>query len=139
MDKTNNQQAGGSKLLRGFVIGSAVGAAAALLMTPKTGKDMRQMIRRKSDDISMAAKDRVVSLTSQAMETAGDVSNKVVSFVGQVKDIASGVGGTINKLASQAKEIGHDHKNEAQQAGVAIADKDKSTAETASQSALIKE
>lgn len=129
MEKTNNQQAGGSKLLRGLVIGSAVGAAAALLMTPKTGKDMRQMIRRKSDDISTAAKDRVVSLTSQAKETAEDVGDKVVSLAGQAKDIASGVGSTVTKLASQAKGMVNDYTNRAQQAGIATLDKVESAAE----------
>ena len=66
MEKTNNRPAGGSKLLRGLVIGSAVGATVALLTTPKTGKDMRETIRRKSDEISTAAKDRVASFTAQA-------------------------------------------------------------------------
>lgn len=77
MENVNNRQAGGSKLLKGLIIGSAVGATAALLMTPKTGKDMREIIRRKSSELSTTARERAGSLASQAKDKAGDVSTKV--------------------------------------------------------------
>jgi gas vesicle protein len=135
MEKTNNRQASGSKLLRGLVIGSAVGATAALLMTPKTGKDMRETIRRKSDEISTAAKDRVASFTAQAKETAGDISDKVVSLAGQAKDAAGDVGSKVSSMASQAIGIVDNYTNQAQKAGIAIADKVGSTAEKAGSAA----
>ncbi|MFC5652844.1 YtxH domain-containing protein [Paenibacillus solisilvae] len=129
MEKTNNRQSGGSKLLRGLVIGSAVGATAAILMTPKTGKEMRETIRRKSDEISTATMDRVASFTAQAKETAAGVSNKVVSMAGQAKDAAGDVGGKVSTLASQAKGIVDNYTTRAQEAGVAVADKVGSTAD----------
>ncbi|CAH1210865.1 hypothetical protein PAECIP111893_03307 [Paenibacillus plantiphilus] len=77
MENVNNRQAGGSKLLKGLIIGSAVGATAALLMTPKSGKDMRETIRRKSSELSTAARDRAGTLASQAKDKASDVSTRV--------------------------------------------------------------
>ncbi|MBW7460368.1 YtxH domain-containing protein, partial [Paenibacillus sepulcri] len=61
MENTVTKQTGGS-LVKGILIGGAVGAAAAVLLTPKTGKDMRETIRRKSSEISGAARDHAVNI-----------------------------------------------------------------------------
>ena len=46
----------GSSLLQGFLIGSAVGAAAAILLAPKSGKELRSDIKEKGNDVLDGAK-----------------------------------------------------------------------------------
>ncbi|MCQ6558839.1 YtxH domain-containing protein [Paenibacillus mendelii] len=95
MGNQNNQQAGGSKMLKGLLIGSAVGATAAMLMTPKTGKDMRETIRRKSSELSTTAREKATTLAAQAKDTAS-------SLAGHAKETASDVSDRVNELGRAA-------------------------------------
>ena len=98
MGNQNNQQAGGSKMLKGLLIGSAVGATAAILMTPKTGKDMRETIRRKSSELSTTAREKATTLAAQAKDTAS-------SLAGHAKETASDVSERVNEIG----QIGRAH------------------------------
>ena len=44
-----NNQRNHSKLLRGFFVGSVLGAAAGFLMAPKSGKELRSDIKARTD------------------------------------------------------------------------------------------
>ena len=46
----------GNGLLRGFLIGSAVGALAAILLAPKSGRDLRWDIKERGYDTLDGAK-----------------------------------------------------------------------------------
>lgn len=77
----------------GTLIGGAIGAITALLLAPKSGKELRQDIAEKSSDIYGKASD----LFSQ-------VESKV----------SSSVGTTINEGKEKAKKIVTDAKNQAE-------------------------
>ncbi len=49
----------GSSLVMGLVLGAAVGAAAALLFAPTTGKQSRELVRQRTGKIAGAVKDRL--------------------------------------------------------------------------------
>ncbi|MFD2618022.1 YtxH domain-containing protein [Terrilactibacillus laevilacticus] len=76
MSKTEkNQGKRGSLFFAGMMLGSLLGASAALLLTPKTGKDMRTQvdrgthsIRRKSVDFIQLAKERSSSLAKSVSD-----------------------------------------------------------------------
>jgi gas vesicle protein len=51
-----------------FVIGAAVGAAAALILAPATGRDTRAYLRRRGNELGRDAMDRGRELGRDAME-----------------------------------------------------------------------
>ncbi len=84
-------------MVKGILIGSAVGAAAAMLMTPKSGKEMRETIRCKTTEWSSAARDRASAIASSAMGKVSEVSDRV----GDLSRTA------VNKAASAAEQTAH--------------------------------
>lgn len=67
-------------LLWGALIGSVVGSVTALLLAPKSGKELRQ-------DIAEGAK----TVGSKTTELAGKVGEQGAFLIGKVKDTAGGV------------------------------------------------
>ncbi|MGN7355732.1 YtxH domain-containing protein [Paenibacillus sp. SAF-054] len=67
-------------LLWGALIGSVVGSVTALLLAPKSGKELRQ-------DIAEGAK----TVGSKTTELAGRVGEQGAFLIGKVKDTAGGV------------------------------------------------
>lgn len=53
-----------------FVTGLGVGAAVAMLLTPKSGEDMREMLSERAEDGRRYAKRRVRELSSVANDVA---------------------------------------------------------------------
>jgi gas vesicle protein len=65
----NKKEGMGKGLLLGFLIGGIAGAITALLFAPKSGKDLRDDIKRKSDEVKDGAK-----------KIFSDASSKVKGF-----------------------------------------------------------
>ena len=55
-----------------FVIGAAVGAAAALILAPASGRDTRAYLRRRGNELGRDAMDRGRELGRDAMERGRD-------------------------------------------------------------------
>ncbi|SDG71909.1 Gas vesicle protein [Planococcus glaciei] len=79
----------GSSFLKGAATGAIVGAAAGLLLTPKSGKEMQAVVKEK---------------TSDTKEKLGGVTEKAKGTVGQVKEKTSGVTEKAKGTLGQAKE-----------------------------------
>ncbi|WP_238357675.1 YtxH domain-containing protein [Cohnella zeiphila] len=82
-------------MLKGVLVGGAVGAAAALLLAPKSGRELRQDIRDKYRQTSDKAKTLVTNATEKTKEIvshvgqrASEVADKTQSVVRAVKDEA---------------------------------------------------
>jgi len=107
METTNTKQTGGS-LVKGILIGGAVGAAAAVLLTPKTGKDMRETIRRKSSELSTATRDHAVNIVGATRDTAVSLAeaarDRATALADQAKDKASDVTTKVNELGQAAAD-----------------------------------
>jgi gas vesicle protein len=90
--------------LVGAIIGGVVGAAAALLLAPKTGKELR-------NDLS-GQMDSLMNKTDQWREVAGQKSNQFAAAAmektGQMKDMALEKGnqlvGVVKEKTQQVKE-----------------------------------
>ncbi len=68
----------------GAIVGSAIGAVAALLLAPKSGREMREEITEQAEELKMKsielttiARDKATEITSVAKETAEDLTNKL--------------------------------------------------------------
>jgi gas vesicle protein len=85
----------------GMLVGSAIGAAVALLYAPQPGDLTRDMIKQKAGE----AKDKAGELATTAREKAGTVAGTISSTVtekaGSVRDSATG-------MVDQVKSTAHD-------------------------------
>ncbi len=53
-------------LLGGMIIGAALGAIAGILVTPRTGKETRQILKKSADALPELAEDLATSIQFQA-------------------------------------------------------------------------
>jgi gas vesicle protein len=74
-DDTKRSRGIGS-ILTGFVIGGLIGAAAALLMAPQSGEEMRARIRDRSLELKDMAVRTVEDTRSRAEEAIHDTVSK---------------------------------------------------------------
>ena len=63
----------GGEFFAGFVIGALAGAAAALLLTPCSGEEMRQLIEEKGIELKNQAERMAEEAKAKAELAAGDV------------------------------------------------------------------
>lgn len=82
----------GSGFLVGLLVGTVVGAAIAVLMTPATGEDARKFLREKA----------VEPAKSKLAELAGEVRVKAVDIAENVKEKATDMA---QDLKDRAEEI----------------------------------
>ena len=59
----------GPGLISGFVIGAAIGLVAAILLTPKSGKEIRELLRGKAADIPETIKEHTADRKKVYRET----------------------------------------------------------------------
>ncbi len=85
----------GKGFVLGFFIGGVIGAVTALLFAPKSGRELRQDIKEKVDEIKDGAK----KVTSQVKDITQTFVNKDDNFF----DSTSGVVEGFSKVSSAAK------------------------------------
>lgn len=97
----DNEDSGASSFLLGAVVGGVIGAATALFLAPKTGKEMR-------DDFSTQAvqlKDKGIELSAIAKDKASEYGSvakeKATEFASTAKDKTGDVTKTIQQQSGQ--------------------------------------
>lgn len=98
---------GSRDFIIGVLVGSAVGAAAALLYAPQAGAETRERIREKSNEVA----DRTSELTQQAKDRAAELARQAQSRTSELKQQAQG---RISDLGTQAKTKVGDISTQAQ-------------------------
>ena len=81
-----------------LMIGVGAGALIALMLAPKTGKQMRKDLRRKYDD----ARDTLQDWSEDAMDRVNDVVDRSADWADELRDVAR------EKAAPIAKAIKRD-------------------------------
>jgi gas vesicle protein len=81
-----------------LMIGVGAGALIALMLAPKTGKQMRKDLRRKYDD----ARDTLQDWSEEAMDRVNDVVDRSADWAEELRDVAR------EKAAPIAKAIKRD-------------------------------
>ncbi|MCM3086361.1 Gas vesicle protein [Bhargavaea ginsengi] len=83
----------GSGFIAGALIGALIGAGAALLLAPKTGKELRTdvtnqagTIKEKGIELTHVAKDKTSNITGSVKEKTGDITKKVQDQTSKVVD-----------------------------------------------------
>ncbi len=72
-------------VLSGFLVGSVIGAATALLFAPRSGEEMRSDIRNKAVELRDQATDTVKDTVSQAKSRVSDARDNVMDKVEDLK------------------------------------------------------
>jgi gas vesicle protein len=80
-------------LLKGALIGSVIGAATALLLAPKSGRELRGDIRDRYSDVQSRTKQMITEVGNKTQEVAkqvgqqaSDIMDKTRSAVSAAKD-----------------------------------------------------
>ena len=90
-------------LMVGFLAGSAIGAAIALLYAPKSGKELRADIRQKKDEIIDDASEYWEVTRSKANDYMNEAKVKAQDVISQAKQRASSLIDDANKILNDAK------------------------------------
>jgi gas vesicle protein len=70
-----------------LTVGALVGAAAALLLAPKTGEETRELLREKGTDWARQARERGSELAKRAHETVGDAQVRAQEYLGRGREV----------------------------------------------------
>ena len=70
-----------------LAVGAIIGAAAALLLAPKTGDETRELLREKGTDWAHQARERGSELAKRAQETMGDAQIRAQEYLGRSREV----------------------------------------------------
>ncbi|OPY87804.1 MAG: YtxH-like protein [Smithella sp. PtaU1.Bin162] len=98
-------------LLKGLIIGGLIGAALGILYAPKSGKETREDIARKTEELMNKAKEeyeKAVIKSKQAYEAAiKRLQDVEVAAKAKVEEVES----KVSEFAEQSAETIQDNKN----------------------------
>ncbi|MFA7229315.1 MAG: YtxH domain-containing protein [Melioribacteraceae bacterium] len=99
-----NQDNGmGKGLLIGFLTGAAVGSIIALLFAPKSGKELREDIKNKSQDFIEDADEYISKAKDKASQLINEGKKKSEKLVADTKEKVDTLLGEAEKILSDAK------------------------------------
>jgi gas vesicle protein len=76
-----------------LMIGLGAGALVALLLAPKTGKQMRKDLRRRMDD----ARDTLQDWSEEAQDRVQDVMERGADWAEELRDVARPIGKALRR------------------------------------------
>lgn len=111
-DLYEEDNGGTGSFIAGAIVGGLIGAATALFLAPKTGREMREdfsnqasQLKDKSIELSSTAKDKAAELTTAAKEKTADLTDaakeKTASFTSAAKDKTAELSQTIQEQSGQ--------------------------------------
>jgi gas vesicle protein len=101
----SNSSAGLRCGIIGFVIGVAAGAVAALLLTTKTGEELRTDIKRAVLDIREKVEEKADKVKNMTKEKYSEIINSVVETYNKAKDFTEKEIEIIKKVILDQKDI----------------------------------
>ncbi len=103
----SNEHSGGT-ILGAFLLGGLIGAAAALLTAPKSGRETREDVYRWTDGAATKTRERVQTLANEGGERVRSFASVASE---RVRDAASGTGEKVKDYVAGARQK-FAHKNE---------------------------
>jgi len=94
----------GKGLLIGFLTGAAVGSIVALLFAPKSGKELRQDIKNKSQELVDDAEQYLANAKDKASQLINEGKKKSEKLVADAKEKVDTLLGEAEKILSEAKD-----------------------------------
>ena len=88
-----------TKVLAGFLVGVAAGAAAGLLLAPQNGSVTRRRLSKESERL-------IDSLTANVKDTVDDTINAIRNtYNDHAKDLANDLGKTVRSKAREVRGV----------------------------------
>ena len=88
----------------GFLTGAAVGSIIALLFAPKSGKELREDIKTKSQDFIEDADQYIVKAKDKASQLINEGKKKSEKLVAETKEKVETLLGEAEKILTEAKD-----------------------------------
>jgi gas vesicle protein len=89
----------------GFVIGAAAGAVAALLLTTKTGEELRTDIKRAVLEITAKVEEKADKIKNMTKEKYSEIINGVTETYNKAKDFTEKEIDIIKKVILEQKDL----------------------------------
>jgi gas vesicle protein len=70
-----------------ITVGALIGAGLALLLTPKTGEETRELLRERGSDLARRAQERGSELARRAQEQMGEAQTRAQEFLGRGREV----------------------------------------------------
>ncbi|NIS38217.1 YtxH domain-containing protein, partial [Candidatus Saccharibacteria bacterium] len=91
-------------LITGMIIGGAIGAITALLYAPKSGRETREEVGEKVEDIYGRAKEEYDDTLKKARQSYEKTVSRIKDFETDAKQKAEEVEGMMDDLVGKGKE-----------------------------------
>ncbi|MDD3776962.1 MAG: YtxH domain-containing protein [Actinomycetota bacterium] len=83
----NNQQGNSGAVFTGFLLGVVAGAIAAMLLTPKSGKELRSDIKKVAADIKKEAEHKASQVKDLTQKKYEHIVNSTIAGYEKVKEL----------------------------------------------------
>jgi gas vesicle protein len=80
----------GSGAFACFLLGAAVGAAAAILLAPRSGRETREFLADHGTEVAKEAQKRGGIFAKRAQDLASDVQNRAEGWLDRGRDLVEG-------------------------------------------------
>ena len=97
-----NKSAKGAFL--GFIVGGILGAAIALLYAPKSGRELRNDIRAKKDELLDDTSEYLQIAKTKASDLINEGKRKSEELISEAKQKATSLIGDANNILNEAKQ-----------------------------------
>lgn len=98
-------------LLKGLIIGGLIGAVLGILYAPKSGKETREDIARKTEDILEKAKEEYEKTVAKSKMAYESAIKRLQELELSAKEKVEEVEGKVTEFAKQGVETVQDNKN----------------------------
>lgn len=98
-------------LVKGLVIGGLIGAAIGILFAPKSGKETRQDIADKADELLSKAKEEYEKAMEKSKEAYDAAITRLKTAEGTAREKVEEIEEKITEFAQQSAETLSDNKN----------------------------
>src|SRR5690606_3572529 len=88
--------------IKGIFIGGVIGAAAALLLAPKSGRELRKDIRDRYSTVQDKTKQFVADAGGKTLELAQEVGRKTMDSADKTRTVIAGVQEEIQEQGAKA-------------------------------------
>ena len=102
---SNNGSGTAKGVFVGFILGIVAGAVTALLLTTKTGEELRGDIRRIAKDLTEKVEEKAGKIKNITRDKYNEIVNSVVSGYKKIKDLTEKEIEFIKKIIAEQKDI----------------------------------
>ena len=102
---------GANDFIKGFLVGGLIGAVLGILYAPQSGKETREDITRKTEDLIAKAKEEYEVTLEKSKKVYEAAVNRLKQFESSTRDKVVEMEGKVEELAERGKETIYDTKS----------------------------